>query len=219
MHSTRPEQLPSGPTLSVTSEWRSSLLPRLRATATHLVAAGWPIVAVSHPDAEQVVVDRCVPDAGTAADWWADEPYGIACRTGALFDAVEVPSWLGPLVLPAVEHCATVVEIVRPLAATWLFLVTPGSPRIPDLPRDAHARLLGSGDLVVLPPSIVLGGSTRWVARPRPLDDLRLPHSLALQWAVVRAVVAARHRAAARHVGGASGRRAADGERATTSPT
>lgn len=195
MHSTLPEQSASDPAPSVTNEWHPDLVARLRATAARLVSAGWPIVPVTHPDAERLVVDRCVPDAATAAQWWADEPYGVAVRTGLLFDVVDVPSWLGPLVLPAVAHHATVVETVRPLSATWSFLVTTGSPRIPDLPRGVDVRLRGVGDRLVLPPSTVLGGSTRWVARARALDDLRLPHSLTLQWAVVRAVVAARHAA------------------------
>jgi hypothetical protein len=138
-----------------------------------------------------------------AADWWGGEhAYGIACRTGEVLDAVEVPSWLGPYVLPAVEHYGFVAEVSRPLSTTWLFFVTPGSPRIPDLPRVASLRLHTAGAWVLLPPTPTIGGSTRWVVRH---PEFRLPHSLCLQWAVVRGVTAARHARRAAREGGRAG--------------
>lgn len=126
-----------------------------------------------------------------AEHWWGGEHvYGIACRTGEVLDAIEVPSWLGPYVLPAVEHYGFVVEVTRPLGASWLFFVTPGSPRIADLPRVASLRLHTAGAWVLLPPTPLIGGAARWVVRH---PEFRLPHSLCVQWAVVRGVTAARH--------------------------
>jgi len=136
------------------------------------------------------VSTRSPADPDVAAHWWGDQPYGIACLTGTVLDVIEVPSWLGPYVLPAVEHNGCVVEVTRPLEATWLFFVTPGSPRIPDLPRVASVRLHTAGAWVLLPPTPTIGGGARWIVRH---PNLRLAHSLCLQWAVVRAVTAARH--------------------------
>jgi hypothetical protein len=171
-----------------------SLAAQLKAAAVRLCGAGWPILPVSYPTADRLVSGRCPPDEDAAADWWSDQPYGIACRTGELFDALQVPSWLGRMLLPAVEHYATVVEVATALETAWLFLVTPNSPGIPDLPRDIGIRLRGAGDWILVPPTPTLGGTSRWVARPpeQRLAEQRLPHSLTLQWSVVRAVSSAR---------------------------
>lgn len=162
--------------------------------------AGWPIVPVCQPTADRLVCGFSPPDPNTAREWWADEPYGIGCRTGVLFDVLQVPPWLGKRLLPAVEHHAAVIEVERALEAVWLFLVTTGSRRISDLPRAVHIQLHTAGGWILLPPTPTLGGSTRWVCRPTPLrpDELRLPHCLTLQWAAVRAITAARHEIAAR---------------------
>jgi hypothetical protein len=167
----------------------------LAVAAARYSAAGWPILPVRQPAADRLVCGQSPPDPETAREWWSDQPYGIACRTGVLFDALQVPRWLGRRLLPAVEHNATVIEVERSLEAAWLFLVTPGSPGIPDLPRAVAVRLHGRGAWVLLPPTPTLGGSARWIVRP---VELRLPHSLTMQWSVIRAVSAARHEIAAR---------------------
>lgn len=79
--------------------------------------AGWPIVPVCHPTADQLVCGRSPDDPETAREWWSDRPYGIACRTGIVFDALQVPPWIGERLLPLVEHYATVIAIERPLEA------------------------------------------------------------------------------------------------------
>ncbi|HEY0638066.1 MAG TPA: bifunctional DNA primase/polymerase [Pseudonocardiaceae bacterium] len=166
------------------------LAERLRAAAIRLTTAGWPILPVTYPIPDHLVSTISPADATMAEHWWGDQPYGIACRTGETFDVVEVPSWLGPFVLRSVDHYASVVEVTQSLEASWLFFVTPGSPRIQDLPRAVPVTLHGRGGWVLLPPTPTLGGGCRWVARP---PALRLPHSLCLQWSVVRAINAARH--------------------------
>lgn len=162
--------------------------------AVRYVTAGWPILPASQPAADRLVCGFSPPDPETAREWWADRPYGIACRTGVLFDALQVPPWLGRRLLPPVEHYATVIEVERSLEAYWLFLVTAGSPGIPDLPRAVTVRLHGSGGWILLPPTAMPGGSVRWVNHPA---DLRLPHSLTLQWAAIRAITVARQQIAA----------------------
>jgi len=166
----------------------------LTASAVRYSTAGWPILPVCQPTADRLICGHTPPDPQTAREWWADQPYGIACRTGVLFDALQVPPWLGRRLLPAVEHYATVIEVERSLQAAWLFLVTPHSPGIPDLPRAVAVRLHGTGGWILLPPTPTLGGGARWIAHP---PTLRLPHSLTLQWAAVRAITTARQEIAA----------------------
>jgi len=95
-------------------------------------------------------------------------------------------------VLPTVEHYGAVMVLERSLSSVWQFLVAPGSPSIPDLPRHSGARLLGKGETILLPPTPTVGGAARWIARPT-LPETKLPHSLHVQWAVVRATTAVRH--------------------------
>jgi hypothetical protein len=184
--STLTEQLAAAQTQSVTGPYATH---ELTLAAVRYRAAGWPIVPVCHPTADRLVCGHTPPDPDTARAWWSDQPYGIACRTGVLFDALQVPPWLGKRLLPTVEHYATVLEVERSLGAAWLFLVTRGSPRIPDLPRAAAVELHGAGGWILLPPTPTLGGSARWINRP---PELRLAHSLTLQWAVIRAVTSVR---------------------------
>lgn len=177
------------------SDEPATIASQLKAAAVRLHRAGWPVLPAAHPAADRLVSGRCPPDEQTAADWWSDQPYGIACRTGELFDALQVPSWLGARLLPSVEHYATVVEVTRALESVWLFLVTPGAVGIADLPRSVDIRLHTTGGWILLPPTPTLGGASRWVSRPA---QLRLPHALTMQWAVVRAVSAARRELAQR---------------------
>lgn len=192
MSSTLTEQLVAEPLHSVTGPYVNN---ELTLAAVRYCAAGWPILPVCHPTADRLVCGRSPSDPQTARDWWSDQPYGIACRTGVIFDALQVPPWLGKRLLPPIEHYATVIEIERSLHTAWLFLVTPGSPRIPDLPRAANVTLHGAHGWILLPPTSTLGGSVRWIARPK---ELRLPHSLPLQWSVIRTVNSARQEMAAR---------------------
>jgi hypothetical protein len=133
--------------------------------------------------ADHPIIGFSPADPKTAGEWWSDRPYGIACRTGVLFDAVQVPRWLGPALLRAAGPHATVVEVAGALDAVWLFLVTPGAPGIPDLPRHVDVRLHGAGGWVLLPPTPTLGGSVSWIAGD---GEPPLPHSLTLQWALTR---------------------------------
>jgi hypothetical protein len=167
----------------------------LTAAAVRYCAAGWPILPTYHPDADRLVCGYAPPDPQTASAWWSQRPYGIACRTGELFDVLQVPPWLGQRVFATLDHYATVAAVERSLEAAWLFFVTPGSPGIPDLPRGVGVQLHGAGGWVPLPPTSLPGGAVRWVNRP---SQLKLPHSLNLQWALVRAVSAARRERASR---------------------
>jgi hypothetical protein len=184
--STLPEQPVSLPLRSVT---RLPSIAELRAAAIRYSLAGWPILPVRPPAADRPIIGFSPADPKTAGEWWADRPYGIACRTGVLFDVVQVPRWLGRLLLPAAGPHATVIEAARALDAVWLFLVTPNAPGIPDLPRHAGVRLHGAGSWVLLPPTPTPGGSVSWIAGG---CDLPLPHSLALQWAITRVASGAR---------------------------
>jgi len=149
-------------------------------------------VPVRQPTADRLVCGHTPPDPETAREWWAGQGYGIGCRTGELFDALQVPPWLGKRLLPAVEHSASVIEVERSLEAAWLFLVTPGSPGIPDLPRAVTVRLRGVGDWILLAPTPTIGGSARWISRPAELRlPHSLPHSLTLQRGVIGATAAA----------------------------
>jgi hypothetical protein len=173
---------------------RPTVTDALVAAAVRYRRAGWPIVP-SGPDADRLVCGHSPADPETAREWWSQRPYGIACRTGELFDVLQVPPWLGLRLLATLDHHATVAAVERPLEACWLFLVTPGSPGIIDLPRGVGVRLHGAGGWVPLPPTPLPGGAVRWVNRP---GQLELPHSLNVQWALVRAVMAARRERAAR---------------------
>ena len=167
---------------------------RLRDSAVDYARAGWPILPVETPTADRLICGRCPPDPQTAHEWWTDEPYGIACRTGEVLDAVEMPSQLGELVLPALEQHGAVAVVEVPLTGRWLFLVTPGAPRITDLPADSGVRLRGRGWWILLPPTVIIGGTVSWIGRSGP--DCRLPHSMTVQWAALRALSCLRRRAA-----------------------
>ncbi|MGH3991355.1 MAG: hypothetical protein ACRDSN_02695 [Pseudonocardiaceae bacterium] len=158
---------------------------RLRAAAVRYSTQGWPIVPTC-PVTGRLVCTRPPDGPETAHEWWSDKPYGIACLTGTQFDALQVPQWLGQRVLPGMPHLAAVIEVRRPLDCDWYFLITPGSPTITELPRlTTGVRHHGAGHWIALPPT----ENALWVSRQA---DLRLPHSLTVQWAVVRAAIASR---------------------------
>lgn len=162
---------------------------RLRAAAVDYATTGWPILPVATPTADRLICGRCPPDPETAYEWWSDEePYGIACRTGEVFDVVEMPARLGELALPALSQHGHPAIVEVPLTGTWMFLVTPGARRITDLPGDSQVRLRGRGWWILLPPTLVVGGAVAWVG----LAGRRIPHSLTVQWAALRALRGAR---------------------------
>lgn len=171
----------------------SELRSRLRDAAIGYVRAGWPILPVDTPTADRLICHRCPRDEATVRDWWSEEPYGIACRLGAEFDVVDMPATLGEPVFEALSqhHPPPVVEV--PLTGRWQFLVTPGSPRIADLPCTSGVRLLGRGRWILLPPTPVVGGTVTTIGQGR-LDG-RLPHSMTVQWAALRALITLRREA------------------------
>lgn len=154
---------------------------------------GWPVLPLD-PESGRPVCSRPPDDPDQARQWWSDRPYGIGCPAGVCFDVVQMPSWLGERLLLGMEHIAIVWEVQRPLACTWWFLVTPGAPIVTELRHVAPGvQLHGTDALVRLPPTPVQGGISRWVARqPHHDEPPRLPHSLTLQWAAIRAANAAR---------------------------
>jgi hypothetical protein len=177
----------------------SDLTARLRDAAAGYVREGWPILPVDSPTGSRLICRRCPADEATVDDWWSDQPYGIAGCTGTVFDALQMPTHLGERVLEALTQngppAAIPAVIEVPLTGTWLFLVTPGSRRIADLPGDCGVRLHGKGRWILLPPTPVLGGTVSWVGRA---DQRRLPHSMNAQWAALRALVSARRQPASR---------------------
>jgi hypothetical protein len=169
---------------------RSELHCRLRDAAAGYVRAGWPILPVETPTGDRLICGRCPRDVATVHDWWAEEPYGIAGCAGDVFDVVEMPTWLGALVLPSLRQHGNPAVVEVPLTGSWLFLVTPGSPRITDLPAGCGVTLHGEGRWILLPPTPVVGGSVAWVGQDGRRG--RLPHSMTVQWAALKAFVAAR---------------------------
>jgi hypothetical protein len=175
--------------------------------AVAYAAGGWSILPTRGPGFEEPVCLRPPVAAEHAFGWWSDRAYGIACRTGDLFDTVAVSAELGRAMLPRlVAHHLPVLRVFdRERVETWHFLVTPGSPRIADLPRASPVRLIGRGGCIPLPPTPIADVAVRWlayepgvVARVRMLPvvtpelvSLRtLPHSLQLQWAALRTLTA-----------------------------
>lgn len=183
------------------------LVADLRDAAVRYCELGWPILPVCYPLGDRLIAGRPPSDPAAAKEWWSDQPYGIACLTGVLFDALEVPSPLGPHVLAALGHNGfqrddTPLVIERPVDGAWQFLVTTDSPTIPDLPRGIGVTLHRAGHTLRLPPTPLIGRPLRWIARSQPTTG-RLPHSLAAQWAVVRAATTIRRSGS---VGAASAR-------------
>lgn len=192
-----------------TSKSSDAVRDALCDAATDYVAAGWPIIPTAAPTFRDPVCHRPATTMATARDWWSDRPYGIACPAGRIFDVIEVPATIGRPML--VRLCQPHMPVLRRHddhhGETWHFLVTPGSPRITDLPRDSPVKLLNRGQAITLPPTPTAGTAGHWVVyAPGPGDGIRalppttpevlslrgLPHSLQVQWAALRAVIAAR---------------------------
>ena len=161
---------------------------RLREAAVDYTRTGWPVLPVEIPTADRLICGRSPRDATTAEEWWSDKIYGIACYTGEVFDALEMPTQLGEQVLPMLSQHGPPAVIEVPLTGNWMFLVTAGSPRIADLPAASGVRLHGKGRWVLLPPTPVIGGAVAWIGQPKG----RFPHSMTAQWAARRALVNAR---------------------------
>jgi hypothetical protein len=177
-------------------------LPTLADTAARYTAAKWPILPVQLPVRENtgavstrdLVVTRPPGDERVAREWWSDRPYGIAAAVGVHFDVLVVPARIGPAVaaqFPPVTQAA----ISHP-NGSWLFLVSPGSPVIQDMPRRCGVTLHRAGDHILLPPTPVPDGELDWEFTPCDLVtpagprgrrcQIRVPHSLVAQHAVVK---------------------------------
>lgn len=150
---------------------------RLRAAAVGYCRGGWPVLPVCLRTGR--MVSRRAPEDTDVAGYWWEQPYGIASAVGERFDVVELPSWVGELVLPGVEHVATVLEVERPLSRAWWFLVDPGAQVVQEFRRLVPGGCLRSKGTVLLPPTPIAGGTSRWVARQwgRGFPE-RLPRSL-----------------------------------------
>lgn len=177
--------------------------------AVAYTAAGWPIVPTEAPTFRDPVCNRPPASTAVARDWWSDRPYGIACAVGHLFDVIDVPALIGRgMLLRLSQSHAPVLRVHDDHGNEhWRFLVTPGSPRITDLPRDSPVRLLKRGRTITLPPTPAEGVTPQWIAyaptassaahtllptAPEVLSLRGLPHSLQVQWTALRTVVAAR---------------------------
>jgi hypothetical protein len=165
----------------------------------------WPILPVHREAPEdfgsisrrELVTTLPTTDESLARDTWTDVPYGIAVAVGELFDILVIPSRIGPA-LASQFPTASIAAIKHP-RNHWLFLVTPGSPPIEDMPRQAGIRFYRQGRYVLLPPTVVNGGALEWEIKPgcwtatsrgihRPV--LHVPHSLIAQMAVARLLFA-----------------------------
>lgn len=158
------------------------LLTQLRCAAVDYAQSGWPIVPISLTG-DRLVAALSPIDAHTAFEWWSDRPYGIGCRVGEQFDALEIPTELGQRVLDRVRRHQLPEPPAIEVAAwgAWLLLVTPRSPHIPELRAYRQVRLHSSGSWIPLPPTGILGAETRWITRQ---DREQLPHSLTMQWTI-----------------------------------
>lgn len=160
----------------------AELLVRLRSMAVEYVRTGWSIVPVS-PAGDRLIAGLTPPDPATAFDWWSDQPYGIGCRLGEQFDALEIPADLGARLIDRLRrnHVPNPGVIDMPGRDRWLFLVTPGTRRIMELTQHPQVQLYTTGSWIPLPPTRIHGGEVRWVSQP---DRDHLTHSLILQWMV-----------------------------------
>ncbi len=175
--------------------------------AVAYAAGGWSILPTRGPDFEEPVCLRPAAAADRVYEWWSERAYGIVCPAGDLFDTVAVSAELGRAMLPRlIAHHLPVLRVYdRDRVETWHFLVTPGSPRIADLPRASPVRLVGRGKRIPLPPTPLGGVAVRWLAydstaadrvrvlpvvTPELVSLRTLPHSLQLQWMALRTIVA-----------------------------
>jgi hypothetical protein len=182
---------------------------RLADAAERYTRAGWPVLPVRLPIAARPpgvavpalrpVGRRLPPDPATAREWWSECPRGIAAPTGIMFDVLVLPEAIGRRTLESFRTCANL--IAHDPAGWWWFFVTPGSSPVPDFPRGHGVTLLGGGALVPLPPTPLPAhpSSPTTSAAPIPLTwdtsppdsaSARLPHSLSVQWAAVKAFAA-----------------------------
>jgi hypothetical protein len=170
------------PTENQQGSAEAELLSRLRDAAVDYAQNGWPIVPISLTG-DRLVAGLSPVDAHTAFEWWSDRPYGIGCRVGEQFDALEIPAELGRQVLDRVRRHQLpeppVIEV--PARESWLLLVSPRSPRIPELAPYRQVRLRSKGVWIPLPPSGILGAPTCWINQQ---GREQLPHSLTMQWTI-----------------------------------
>jgi hypothetical protein len=187
----------------------------LAASASRYVRAGWPVAPVRLPvrasgaavSVRELVVHVPPADAGAAARCWS-QPAGIAALTGVAFDVLAVSGPVGALITAGFTDGA--ITAARHPDGTWLLPVTPGTPLAERLHGARGVRLHGAGEYVLLPPTPTASGLLTWVAGPLTrgaVGHLELPHSLAVQRAILDALhghpaAAARRRIIRRRIGG-----------------
>ena len=156
---------------------RQAQVRRLQSAAIEYVETGWPIVPL-RPTGDHVVTQMSPRDAIEAADWWSEQPYGIAIRVGEVFDVVEMQPSVGELVLvDLVRRLRAPVPVIKLPERGWLLPVTPGARPMPELVLyRRQARLHRRRSWLPLPPTpLVGGGEVAWISRGR------VPHSLVVQ--------------------------------------
>jgi hypothetical protein len=128
-------------------------------------------------------------DPVRVAAWWRHRPHALLLATGRGFDVIEVPAYLGRLVLDVARPRpgATTAghdRVYGPVATTptgrWMFLVRTGDPLRPELEQCLYVLRHGPGSWIPAPPTRLPEGMVRWLVPPEEIG-WRLPASCALQ--------------------------------------
>jgi hypothetical protein len=163
-------------------------------------AHGWPVIPGAVRCGERFRCESgcptvtCHPDwtawestATTDPDWvaalWAFRPRAILLATGAGFDVLEVPAFLGAGAGPGLAR--------GPVAVTgtgrWMFLVRPGGRLRPELAERPDVVLHGTGSWIPAPPTRTTEGWVHWLVDPEEVH-WRLPDPVAVQAKLARAL-------------------------------
>lgn len=133
-------------------------------------------------------------DAATLSTWWEWAPYNVGLPTGYAADVLDVPVGIGAAALRILRVAGPAVGPVLNVRDRYQFLVRPGASvevyaTLEDAglsPSELKLRYLGSGDILVAPPSTLPHTSTHWVIEP-DLARPELPDALAVLPELMRA--------------------------------
>ena len=120
-----------------------------------------------------------ITDIADVADRWRDGPHSVLLATGAAFDVVEVPEYIGA---PAWGRLRGPVAVTP--QGQWMFLVRPGETLHPHLAGHRDVVLHGVGSWIPVPPVRTPQGTIRWIVTPQEAQ-WRLPDAGELQGVLV----------------------------------
>jgi len=179
---------------------------RLRRAAVRYAAHGWAVVPGAARSGERFRCESgcptvtCHPDwtewestATTDPDWvaalWAFRPRAILLATGAAFDVLEVPAFLGA----GTERGLARGPVAVTGAGRWMFLVRPGTRLRPELAERPDVVRHGAGSWIPAPPTRTTEGRVRWLIDPEEVR-WRLPDPVLVQAKLARALPPPRSR-------------------------